>query len=394
LIAENYCFVSDSTYADCDGLGKRLRDNDSNLFSAKEAPNVDSDHNLEASNSKPLFEEAEVRVNSHDQQSKMKIQHIGKRQKQSRDYLLNDFSVCMPEIPFFLVSQACKLIQKTCSISDKRRKKELISVHESLNTIKLGYVLSDSSKLMQGLDVLSPRGFSILKKIAFHEDKPLKNTVRVLLNKNKNGETAKIQLLTQEIALKLCQDYKGKPLISFIMKSLESFIGDFKHSLKSLTSCDDISKLSEVVTSLLEVVLKNAPAVKAFLNHVYTLILRNKARLEIQNFHTSEVLILNKALESISEACKSYENCFRENPLEFNQTYWNQCDSFSGGGLVLYIQQETFDPNIMTDFMESEDYTCDRMADRPVLATQDSYARYEEGSKLGQSLDFHLQEEL
>jgi hypothetical protein len=394
LIAANDFFPCESTQTESDHLGKRLSETDFYQYLSLEDATPELDPYLESLISKTPAEEAEEKIISKVQQIKLNIPPSRKRQKQSRDYILNEFSVCIPDISFSLVSQACKLLQKTCVISDKRRKQESLSVQESFHAIKLGYVLSDSSNLIQGLDVLSPRGFSILKKLAFHDNKSLKDTLRVLLNRNKKGETAKIQLLTQEIAFKLCQEHEGRPLISFITRSLELFITDFQHSLISLTSCADILQLSKVIAYLVEAVFKNAPAIKAFLNHLYTLILRNKARLEIQNLNSWELTILNNALESISEACKIYEDCFKENPLEFNQTFWNQCDSFSGGGLVLYIEEQTLAPRAVPDCLQSEDYTCDRMADRQVLATEDSDLKYKEDDTSGVMLGFQLEEEL
>jgi hypothetical protein len=391
---DHYCYLSERCDAESDLLGKRPRESDVNQFLALEDDVPQSDPYHGSLISKPPSEEGEERLVSKIQQANLRIPLTGKRQKQSRDYLLNETRVCIPDISFSTVSQACKLLQTNFHTADKRSKQELISVHESFNAIKLTYVLPDCSSLVQGLDVLSPRGFSILKKLAIHDNKSLKGTLRDLLNKNRNGGTAKIQLLTQEIALKLCQEHQGKPLISFITKSLDLFVEDYQLSLKTLTSCADSSKLSELIAYLARMVLKNAPAVKAFLNHFHTLIMRNKTRVATQDLKSSELSILNNALESVMEACLTYQKCFKEDPLMFNKSFWNQCDSFSGGGFVLYIQDQTFMPTMWANWNQPEQYSSDRMSDRQLLTTGSIYASYKEGGTSADISGLQLEEDL
>lgn len=258
-----------------------------------------------------------------------------KRKKRYRNYLLPEFLVGVQPIVFSIVQQACRQLQMTSANNDKRSKSELIKVEESLSSVKLSYSVGKTSQLVQGLDVLSPRGFSILKKIACQTNKNMKQAFHHMFTRKVGSKTAKIQLLTQKLALRMCHErLEGQHFISFVKQSTQKFADQFRSTINSLKSCTDTKAMYHLIAYLLDTVLKNGPAVKAFLNHLHTLMVRIKEAGQSMN----AIEQVEAAFQMIHEACGIYHDCFKEDPLAFNQSYWNQCDSFSGGGLVLYIE--------------------------------------------------------
>ena len=264
------------------------------------------------------------------------------RKKQGLNYRLKAQEVEISQIIYPTIVEACKLMPEALPKVDARIKDGKITIQEGLSTITLSYSDQFAQPLLQGLDVLSPKGFSILKKLAFKQNKMLKAKLHELLSINKNGKSAKIQLLTQELAKKLCEvRVSDQPLIWFLKESVNMFAQDFRSACLRLNSCTEKLKLSQILLDLLEAAQKNVPAVKAFLNHIHILICRIRNKLDTNaQAHCEERLQLDFAEEVIHDACRIYQNCFGENPLAFNDRFWNQRDSFTGGGLILYIQDE------------------------------------------------------
>ena len=264
------------------------------------------------------------------------------RKKQGINYCLKEHEVEVSAIDYPTFVEACKLLPEALPKLDARKKEGKITIQEGLSRISLSYSDQFSRPLLQGLDVLSPKGFSILKKLAFKQNKLVKGKLHELLSLNKEGKSAKIQLLTQEHARKLCQArLSDRPLIGFVKDSVSMFTQDFQSACLRLSSCTEKLKISEIILNLLEAAQKNVPAVKAFLNHIHILICRIKNKLgTAAHTNSEEMLQLDFAEEVIHDACRIYQNCFGENPLAFNDRFWNQRDSFTGGGLILCIQDE------------------------------------------------------
>lgn len=273
------------------------------------------------------------------------------RKKQGTKYRLNEQEVEISQIIYPMIVEACKLIPETLPKVDARKKEGKITIQEGLSTITLSYSDHFSQPLLQGLDVLSPRGFSILKKLAVKQNKLLKAKLHELLSINKEGKSAKIQLLTQEHAKRLCEEnVSNQPLIWFLKDSVSMFVQDYRSACLRLNSCTEKLKVSEILLYLLEAAQKNVPAVKAFLNHIHILICRIKNKLHNPvQAKPEQMLQLEIAEQAIQDACRIYQNCFGENPLAFNDRFWNQRDSFTGGGLVLFIQDERPFLAAMTD---------------------------------------------
>lgn len=264
------------------------------------------------------------------------------RKKQGTNYCLKEQEVEISPIVYPSVVEACKLLPEVFPKVDKRRKEGKIIVQEGFSRITLSYSDHCSRSILQGLDVLSPKGFSILKKLAYKNNKFLKAKLHELLSHNKNGKSAKIQLLTQEHAKKLCEvRVSDLPLIWFVKESVGMFVRDFELVCLRLNSCTEQLEISEILMYLLETAQKNVPAVKAFLNHIHILICRIKNKMGNQAQANSEQMFhLDFAEEVIHDACRIYHNSFGENPLAFNDCFWNQRDSFTGGGLILSIQDK------------------------------------------------------